>query len=129
MLNGHVRFSGAQLGMGVYVFESLYAPVIKIGHYKGNNAWSRIARRGFHSASPPESLNGRVNVDDFYLRYWFPSRNRADEIQLQGLLGRWRIAGEWFHADGLPYVALAISDKNFADRCDKNEAIIAKKRL
>ena len=115
--------------MGVYVFESLYVPVIKIGHYKGNNAWSGIAHRGFHSAGPPELLHGRVDVEDFCLRYWFPDRNRADEIQLQGFLSRWRVAGEWFHADGLPWVTLAISDINFADRCNKSEAILTKKRL
>lgn len=115
--------------MGVYVFESVYLPIIKIGHYKGNNPWSRIANRGFHSASPPESLHNRVNVEDFCLRYWFPNKNSADERKLQRFLGTWKIAGEWFHADGLSYVSQAINDENLANRCNKFEAILTKKRL
>ena len=115
--------------MGVYVFESLYLPIIKIGHYRGSNAWSRISHRGFHSASPPESLLGRVNVHDFDLRYWFPRRNNADEIQLQEFLSSWRISGEWFHAEALQSVSLLISDENFAEHCNKFEAINAKNRL
>jgi hypothetical protein len=115
--------------MGVYVFESLYLPIIKIGHYRGNNAWSRISHRGFHSASPPDSLLGRVNVNDFDLRYWFPNRNNSDEIQLQEFLSIWRISGEWFHSEALQSVALLFSDINCSELCNKLEAINAKNRL
>ena len=34
--------------MPVYVFQSLENPVwSKVGHYKGNDAWGRVATRAF----------------------------------------------------------------------------------
>ena len=38
--------------MGVYIFKSVHTDAIKIGHYKKNNAWSRVAVSYTHLTLP-----------------------------------------------------------------------------
>jgi len=53
--------------MGVYVFRSLHCDFVKVGHYKGSDAWERVAFRGFHSCVAPRAAGQRVDAADLQL--------------------------------------------------------------
>lgn len=86
--------------MGVYVFRSKHAPFVKVGHYKGCDAWGRVARRGFRSCVCPAQIRGRVGCDDLELLGWFPSLSPRHEKAAHRILraAGHGAAGEWFHA-------------------------------
>lgn len=82
--------------MGVYVFRSKHAPAIKVGHYCGEDAWARVARRGFYSCLRPACVRDRVSAEDLELLAWFPSLTPRDEgaahrafRAAHGLVGEW----------------------------------------
>ena len=69
--------------MGVYVFRSLDAEWIKVGHHRVTtrrpNVYYRIARRGFRSCEHPCQLVNRLGVDHWELMRWYPTLGRGDE--------------------------------------------------
>jgi hypothetical protein len=112
--------------MGVYVFQSRHAPLIKIGHYNKSNAWSRVAHRGFHSCLHPSELKGRVSVDDLELVCWFPERTPKDEKALHRLCDPYRVKGEWFTIEALLMIPW---EDNQASECIKEAAMATRRRL
>ena len=92
--------------MGVYVFRSLHAPLVKVGHFKGADAWGRVSRRGFNSCVCPTRIRGRVSCDDLELLGWFPSLRPRDEKAAHRAMraAGHGAAGEWFRAACVPDV-------------------------
>jgi hypothetical protein len=116
--------------MGVYVFESKHGPYIKVGHYKGSNAWRRIApNRGFYSTKYPMELEEKVGPADFILRLWFPNLGTKDESYLHTRLGDLRIVGEWYRATALARINQIITCDNAAHLCNFVEAMNFKPEL
>ena len=114
--------------MGVYIFRSKHADVIKIGHYNKQNAWSRIAHRGFSSCICPKSIEGRVSVDDVDLLYWFPDLTTKDEKSWHRLCAAHASAGEWFNVGALDLLPLSTLE-NKVDQCDRVAALATRRRL
>ena len=89
--------------MGVYVFESVHAPWIKVGHHlvspRRPNAYYRVAGRGFESVVHPAELDGRLLLDDLRLLAWFPTLARADETAVHRACDQGRRVGEFHPAD------------------------------
>ena len=65
--------------MGVYVYKSNHMDAIKVGHYCKNNAWSRIAHRGFYSCRCPDEIKDKVSIEDLNLLCWYPKLTPKDE--------------------------------------------------
>lgn len=116
--------------MGVYVFRSIHAPYIKVGHYCGKNAFSRIAHRGFSSCVCPREIRDRVSMDDMELVAWFPNQTRKTEQAIKKQWKQHRI-GEWLPADQLDPLLdfLQLLEPDQAHRCDPFEAILSRRRL
>ena len=104
---------------------------MKIGHYKGSNAWSRVAHRGFRSCRPGHpSMRGRVTVRDLALHAWFPALTTREEKSLHRRFKAVRV-GEWYPLDvGLAIVAeLEAVHCNEAASCDRGAALATRRRL
>jgi hypothetical protein len=84
--------------MGVHIFKSKYLNVYKIGHFKGWNAWGRVAFRGFNSCKVPIEIENRVNAMDLELTRWFPFLNQTDEKMIHRELTKngYKTIGEWY---------------------------------
>lgn len=84
--------------MGIYIFRSKHAPYIKVGHYQGQNAWSRVAHRGFYSCVCPDSIKDKVSAEDVELLAWFPNLTKKEERMVKKKWQSDRIYGksEWF---------------------------------
>lgn len=85
--------------MGVYVFESLHAPYLKVGHHLVTktrpNAYYRVAGRGFQSCVHPPELDGLLFEKDLLLKAWYPSLTRKEEKEVHSTFSSGKI-GE-FH--------------------------------
>ena len=112
--------------MGGYVFQSIHMDAIKIGHYAKNNAWSRIAHRGFYSCIHPTLLKNKVGIQDLELLYWFPTLTPKDEKRIHKLASAHSICGEWFTKEAL---MLLPTQENKAADCSKEEALLTRRRL
>ena len=112
--------------MGVYVFQSIHMDAIKIGHYAKNNAWSRIAHRGFYSCIHPKELKDKVGIQDLELLYWFPTLTPKDEKRIHKMVSVHSICGEWFTTEALK---LLPNQENKASDCSKEEALLTRRRL
>ena len=115
--------------MGVYVYKSKYIDAIKVGHYCKNNAWSRIAHRGFYSCRCPDEIKDRVSIEDLILLCWYPNLTTKDEKKLHKLLLEYSLCGEWFKSSAVDKILEIIAEENKASDCSKEEAIQTKKRL
>jgi hypothetical protein len=115
--------------MGVYVYKSKHIDAIKIGHYSKNNAWSRIANRGFYSCKCPDEIKDRVSIEDLNLLFWYPNLTPKDEKKLHMDLKEYRLCGEWFKSNAIDKILEIIHEENKASECLKEEAIQSKKRL
>ena len=119
--------------MGVYVFRSVHAPYIKVGHYSGKNAYSRVAHRGFTSCLCPTEVRGRVAMDDLELVAWFPGQTKKTESQVKKRWGGCRIYGksEWLPAGVVDEVVgyLRSLEPDMAHKCDPVAAVLTRKRL
>jgi hypothetical protein len=115
--------------MGVYVFKSKHINVIKIGHYCKNNAWSRIAHRGFYSCICPSEIREKVSVGDLELLYWFPTLKSKDEKKLHKSLHDYNVCGEWFCSDALEKIPELVSLENMVNNCSLEEALATRRRL
>ena len=115
--------------MGVYVYRSIHMDAIKIGHYAKQNAWSRIAHRGFYSCIHPKEIHARVGVDDFELLYWFPDLTTKDEKRVHKLLQSHSICGEWFTTEALSSIPELFPFENRLDLCSKELALKTRRRL
>jgi len=116
--------------MGVYVFKSSHGPYWKVGHYKGQNAWSRVAHRGFYSCRRPHQIHSQVSVQDLELHCWYPTLTTNDEKmihrQFPGLVG------EWYGSVHIGEVLLALEQlgsTNTARECDLKAALSSRRRL
>lgn len=117
--------------MGVYVYRSLHAAYVKVGHYAGKNAWSRVAHRGFYSCNRPAALGERISVDDVELVAWYPHLTRQDERDVKKKWQIQRRRTEWYPAE-LEADILAFLDARDNDAhtsCSKAAALAVKKRL
>lgn len=119
--------------MGVYIFQSRHGPFIKVGHYKGQNAWSRVAHRGFYSCVCPMEIRNRVSLGDLELLAWFPNLDRRVEAMIKKKFREERIYGksEWFPLYCLEPIRL-ILDKLGEDQrasCCMETALASKNRL
>lgn len=116
--------------MGVYVFQSIHAPYIKVGHYCGKNAFSRIAHRGFSSCVCPQEIRDRVSMDDMELVAWFPNQTRKTEQTIKKKWKHDRI-GEWLSSNQLRPLLdfLRPLEPDQAHQCDPFEAILSRRRL
>lgn len=119
--------------MGVYVFKSLHAPYIKVGHYSGNNAFSRIAHRGFYSCVCPREIKDRVSMDDMELVAWFPKQNKKTEQKIKKKWKDDRVYGksEWMPITNLASIVSFLEqlEPNQAHLCDPFEAVLSRRRL
>jgi len=119
--------------MGVYVFRSFHEPYIKVGHYNGKNAFSRIAHRGFTSCVCPTEIRDRVSMDDMELIGWFPQQTRKTEQQIKKQWKQFRIYGksEWLPLEKLAEVLQFLEQRetNQAHVCDPFQAILTRRRL
>lgn len=119
--------------MGVYVFRSLHAPYIKVGHYQGNNAFSRIAHRGFYSCVCPKEIRHCVSMEDMELVAWFPKQNKKTEQQIKRQWKQYRVYGksEWFPSNIVNDIVSHLEqlEKNQAHTCDPIEALLSRRRL
>jgi hypothetical protein len=115
--------------MGVYVYKSKYTDAIKIGHYCKNNAWSRIAHRGFYSCKCPDDIKDKVSVEDLDLICWYPTLSPKDEKKLHKDLINFKLCGEWFRSEAIDTILKIITEENKALDCSKEDAISTKKRL
>lgn len=121
--------------MGVYVFRSLHGPFLKLGSYRGSNAWSRVAHRGFRSCLCPKAIEGRTSVEDIELVAWFPALGMLDERRLHrhAKTQGWSARGEWLHETCLSKVLRllrAIAKTTSRHRqCDRAAALKTRRRL
>ena len=119
--------------MGVYVFRSFHGPYIKVGHYSGNNAFSRVAHRGFSSCVCPQEIQDRVSIHDLELIAWFPKQTRKTEQHIKKQWKKDLIYGksEWLPSHKLGEVLrhLETLEHNQAHLCDPFEAILTRRRL
>lgn len=108
---------------------SKHIDAIKIGHYCKNNAWSRIAHRGFYSCICPSEIKDRISVEDFILVCWYPNLTPKDEKKLQAKLIEYRICGEWFKGSAVDKINEIIMEENKAFECSKEKAMQTRRRL
>lgn len=127
--------------MGVYVFQSVHGPYVKVGHYGRKNAWSRVAHRGFTSCAKPDP-NLRVETHaDVALVAWFPDYTRAEECAVKRHFkhSRRRTSTstssrptEWYDAAALPLILEylgGLGGTECAADCDKAAALATRRRL
>lgn len=119
--------------MGVYIFRSKHAPYIKVGHYKGQNVWSRIAHRGFSSCLCPLLLQDRVAYSDMELIAWFPHLSKKEESLVKRKWKKDRIYGnsEWFplSLENEIISFLLTKDSNQMHCCSLELALSTRRRL
>lgn len=115
--------------MGVYVFRSLHAPAIKVGHYARQNAWSRVAHRGFYSCLRPAALARQAGADDLELLAWFPTLQKRDERRLHRALAPFALVGEWFSPAAWDALCAMPLPPNEAASCSKAAALATRRRL
>lgn len=119
--------------MGVYIFRSVHGPYIKVGHYSGRNAFSRVAHRGFYSCVCPREIENRVSMEDVELLAWYPGLRKKSESEVKRKWRHHRIYGksEWFPLEQLGSIQsfLGMQDDNRADQCDPFAAVLERKRL
>ena len=122
--------------MGVYIFESKHRPYIKVGHYAGQNAWSRVAHRGFHSCAHPTDLT-QLECTDIELVAWFPAYTKEDEVAVKRLFKTHRVRAygrptEWYEASVLPAIRAFLGSRggvNSASACSLTAALASRRRL
>ena len=115
--------------MGVYVYVSLHMNALKIGHYSKQNAWCRVAHRGFYSCVCPSDIHGRVGVDDVELIAWFPKLTSKDEKKIHKALKEYAICGEWFRGEAFSKFSELVKDENKMVECSKEAALATRARL
>lgn len=117
--------------MGLYVFFWKGGDWAKIGHYNRNNAWSRVAHRGFNSCAPPCAAARGLTVDDLDLVAWFPSLTRRDEGRLHRAHAAVR-RYEWYPKALAEEIVRSIVEggcENRAADCDRAAALATRARL
>lgn len=115
--------------MGVYVYQSKHMNAIKIGHYAKQNAWSRVAHRGFYSCVCPFDIHYRVSVEDLDLLFWYPSLTTKDEKRIHKALHSYSLCGEWFTTEALGALPTLITEENQSESCSKELALATRRRL
>jgi hypothetical protein len=93
--------------MGIYIFSHRHSSWYKIGSFKTTpqkpNVYYRVVGvKGFETCRKiPESIKGKVGVEDMMLVKWYPNLNMWDEKSLYYRLVRLfpRVYGEWIWLD------------------------------
>jgi hypothetical protein len=118
--------------MGIYIYQSLHGPYIKVGHYSGQNAYSRVAHRGFYSCVCPTKIKTKVSIDDLELLAWFPSLTKKEEraVKTKWKGDRW-FKSEWFPLEKLEEIQqfLEMMEPNQKENCCKQKALETHRRL
>jgi len=120
--------------MGVYIYQSCHGPWIKVGHYSGQNAYSRVAHRGFGSCVCPRDIRDRVSIEDVELLAWFPMLTQKDEAAVKKKWKDDRVYGksEWFPQSRLEEIRAFLIERGGEDRakeCDRQMAMDSRRRL
>lgn len=115
--------------MGVYVFKSRHADVIKVGHYIGRDAWARVANRGFNSCICPFDIREKVAAEDLELLAWFPSLKPADERNAHTAFEQFCVCGEWLSAECAPDVVAYLAMRGGENRAGACDLISARQSL
>ena len=127
--------------MGVYVFQSVHGPYVKVGHYARKNAWSRVAHRGFTSCAKPDPDLRVATHADVALVAWFPGYTRAEECAIKRHFKQSRRRTststssrptEWYDAAALPLILaflVGLGGTECAAACDKVAALATRRRL
>ena len=102
---------------------------IKIGHYAKQNAWSRIAYRGFYSCVCPLEIRDRVSIDDLDLLFWYPTLTSKDEKRIHKALRTYALCGEWFSTEALNELPPLVPQANQSETCSKELALSTRRRL
>jgi hypothetical protein len=84
--------------MGVYVFKSRHADYVKVGHFRGDDAWDRVRRRGFYSCVSPRELKSLRSASDLELLAWYPSLTTKHEKLIHRTFRSKHSVGEWHPA-------------------------------
>jgi hypothetical protein len=114
--------------MGVYVYKSIHINAIKIGNHCTNNAWNRIAYKGFYSCICPEEIKNKVSIHDLTLLYWYPNLTMKDEKIFHKKLHEYKICGEWFRSEAIDKFLEMVSQENKALECSKEDALLKRKK-
>lgn len=119
--------------MGVYIFKSFHGSFIKVGHYKGKNAFCRISHRGFYSCLCPKEIRDKVSMEDVELLAWFPNLQKPTERLVKHKWRAHRIyrKSEWFPLEVLHDIQsfLETLDQNRVHTCDPFEAMLSNRRI
>jgi len=120
--------------MGVYMYGSKHGPFIKVGHYAGQNAWSRVAHRGFYSCVCPQEIQDRVSIEDLELLAWFPGMDKSHERLVKKKWKEERIykKSEWFPLqlkEDIFTFLLQLGFEECKDNCCAQSAQATRKRL
>lgn len=119
--------------MGVYIYRSFHAPYIKVGHYAGQNAFCRIAHRGFYSCVCPREIRDRVSIEDMELIAWYPKLDKKMERLVKSKWRKWRIYGksEWFPVGMLDQIKTFLDEKDtdMSHTCDPFVAVATRRRI
>lgn len=118
--------------MGVYIYQSLHGPFIKVGHYAGQNAYSRVAHRGFYSCICPNEIKEKVSIQDLELLAWFPNLTKKEERHIKQKWKAFRIyKSEWFPQEKLSEILIFLEtlEPNQKDKCCKESALQTRRRL
>lgn len=118
--------------MGVYIYQSLRGPYIKVGHYKGKNAYSRVAHRGFYSCICPAEIKEQVSIEDLELMAWFPNLTKKEERMVKTKWKEYRIdKSEWFPLEKITEIkqCLETLDQDQKESCCKDDAMSTRRRL
>lgn len=110
--------------MGVYVFECLHGPYIKVGHHMATrarpNAYYRVAGRGFQSCVHPSELDGMLYMKHLKLLAWYPTLTREHETMIHRTFREGRI-GE-FHPQTNTLAILSALDSHGTNTTITEEA-------
>lgn len=113
--------------MGVYVFRSVHAPYVKVGHHlvttRRPNAYYRIAGRGFESIIHPDELHGRTYIPDLVLVGWYPQLTRTVEAEVHRHFSVGRV-GEFHRLEDLDEILAWLGARDI--HCDVSDAARAR---
>lgn len=114
------------------MFESKHGPFIKVGHYAGTNAYSRVAHRGFYSCVCPREIQTRVSLEDLILVAWHPGLTKKEERFIKTKWKAFRIfKSEWFPLEKKEEILAYLSalDADQKETCCMETAQKTRRRL
>lgn len=103
--------------MGIYVFESLHGPYIKVGSLStlvkpGRSPWDRLRNGGFTGLLHPQDIGPYLHARHFTLRAWYPALTISDEHAAHAFFAAYRSVGEFYPTDILGWVLTYLDEKS-----------------